>query len=69
MEFSSVHYFSDDTNLLLSHHSLEKLNQHINRDLLADEWLRANKLFLSSSKTELVIFKSKNKNITKNLNF
>ena len=60
IEFSSVHHFADDTNLL-SEHSLKKLNQHINRDLkLAVEWLRANKLSLNISKTELVILKSQN---------
>ena len=33
------------------------------------EWIRANRLLLNTSKTELVIFKSQNKIITKHLNF
>ena len=42
----------------------------MNRDLkLVVEWIRGNKLSLNTSKTELVIFKSRNKTITKNLNF
>ena len=42
----------------------------MNRDLkLVAQWIRANKLSLNTSKTELVIFKPKNKIITKHLNF
>ena len=33
------------------------------------DWLRVNKISLNSSKTEIIIFKSKKKKITKNLNF
>ena len=69
-EFSSVHYFADDTNLILTDRSMKKINKDINRDLkLVVEWIRANRLSLNTSKTELVIFKSKNKIITKHLNF
>ena len=70
IEFCTVHHFADNTNLLLVEKSLKKLNKHMNRDLkLVVEWIRANKLSLNTSKTELVIFKSRNKTITKNLNF
>ena len=70
IEFRTVHQFADDTNMLLVEKSLKKLNKHINRDLeLVVEWIRANKLPLNTSKTELVIFKSRNKTITKYLNF
>ena len=70
VEFSSVHHFADDTNLILTDKSMKKINKHINRDLkLVVQWIRANKLSLNTSKTELVIFKSKNKIITKHLNF
>ena len=70
VEFSSVHHFADDTNLILTDKSMKKINKHINRDLkLVVEWIRANRLSLNTSKTELVIFKSKNKIITKHLNF
>ena len=33
------------------------------------EWLRANKISLNTGTTELVLFRSKNKNITQNINF
>ena len=70
VEFSSVHHFADDTNLILTDKSMKKINKHINRDLkLVVQWIRANKLSLNTSKTELVIFKPKNKIITKHLNF
>ena len=68
--FSSVHHFSDDTNLLLIDKSLKKINKYINRDLkCAVDWIRANKLSLNTSKTEIVLFKTRNKIITKRLNF
>ena len=70
VEFSSVHHFADDTNLLLIDKSLKKINKHINRDLkLTVDWIRANKLSLNASKTEIVLFKPRNKKITKQLNF
>ena len=70
VEFSSVHHFADDTNLLLIDKSLKKINKHINRDLkLTVDWIRANKLSLNASKTEIVLFKPRNKKTTKQLNF
>ena len=70
VEFSSVHHFADATNLILTDKSMENINEHINRDLqLVVEWVRANRLSLNTSKTELLIFKPKNKITTKNLNF
>ena len=70
VEFSSVHHFADDTNFILTDKSMKRINKHINRDLkLVVESIRANKLSLNTSKTELVIFKSKNKIVTKHLNF
>ena len=33
------------------------------------QWLRANKISLNASKTEIILFKNQRKNITKNLNF
>ena len=54
---------------LLKNYILKKLNEHANRDLKLVKWIRANKLFLNTSKTELAIFKSRNKTITKHLNF
>ena len=70
IKFSTLHHFADDTNILLVEKSLKKLNKHMNRDLkLVVEWIRANNLPLNTSNTEHVIFKSRNKTITKNLNF
>ena len=47
----------------------QKVNEHINRDLkLTIDWIRANKLSSNAIKTEIVIFKARNKTITKNLN-
>ena len=61
---SEVYHFADDNT------SLKKLNKNINHDLkLLCEWLRANKISLNSSKTELILFRSKQKTINKNLNF
>lgn len=68
--FSEVTHFADDTNLLLADKSLKKINKHINHDLaLITTWLRANKISLNTSKTEIIIFRSKRKTITKKLNF
>ena len=32
IDFSTVHHFADDINLLLTENTLKKLNKHINRD-------------------------------------
>ena len=70
IEFSTVHHFSVDTMMFFVETSLKKVNKHIKRNLkIVLEWIRAIKLFLNTSKTELVIFKSRNKTITKHLNF
>ena len=53
---------TDDTNLILTDKSMKKINKRINRDLeLVVQWIKTNKLSLNTSKTELVIFKPKNK--------
>ena len=50
--------------------SLKKINKHISRDLkLIVDWIRANKLSLNASKTEIVLFKPRNKKCSKQLNF
>ena len=69
-EHAYMHHFAEATSLLYGHKSIKKINQIINfkiRKIV--RWLRANKIPLSSSKTEIIIFKSKKKKITKNLNF
>ena len=70
IEFSTVHHFAEDTNMLLVEKSLKKLKKQINRDLkLVVELISANKLSLNASKTEPVILKSRDKTITKRLKF
>ena len=67
---SEVYHFADDTSLIQTNTSLKKLNKNINHDLkLLCEWLRANKISLNSGKTELILFRPKQKTINKNLNF
>ena len=68
--FSSVHDFADDTNILYASSSLKDINKKINHGLSnLVQWLRANKISPNVSKTEIVIFKSHSKQITKHLNF
>lgn len=70
IRFSTVHHYADDTNLLLCNNSLKKINKHINHDLkLLTQWLKANKISLNTDKTEIMLFKPKNKPIKKHLNF
>ena len=53
-------HFADDTSILNCNKSLNKINQQVNHDLkLINTWLRANKISLNATKTEIVIFKSK----------
>ena len=68
--FSSVHHFADDTNILYVSSYLKDINKKINNDLSnLVPWLRANKISLNVSKTEIVIFKSHSKQFTRHLNF
>ena len=68
--FSSVHHFADDTNILYVSSSLKDINKKINHDLSnLIKWLRANTILLNVRKTEIVIFKSHSKCISKDLNF
>ena len=56
--------------MLYTSKSLKDINRKVNYDLRhIVEWLRANKISLNKGKTELVLFRSKNKKITKNMNF
>ena len=62
IKFCKVHHFADDTNLLCLSNSIKKLNKLVNADLKhLVNWLNANKISLSVKKTEMVIFKSKQK--------
>ena len=67
---SKVHHFADEINLLYISNSLKDKNRKVNYDLRhIVKWFRANKILLNSGKTELILFRSKNKNIIKNMNF
>lgn len=66
VEHSKVHHFADDTNLLYVNKSLKKSNSKINHDLSRIvHWLRANKISLNTSKTEIVSFRPRQKVIKK----
>ena len=52
VNFSKIHHFADDTNILYTSNSLKDMNRKVNRDLKSiAEWLKANKIFLNSGKT------------------
>ena len=60
MQSSSL--FADDTNLSCLGNSIKKLNKLINTDLKhLVNWLNASKISLNVKKTEMVIFKYKQK--------
>ena len=62
IKFCKVHHFADDTNLLCMSNSIKKLNKLVNADLKHQvNWFNANKISLNVRKTEMVIFKSKQK--------
>ena len=64
IHFSSTTHFADDTCLLLHGTNPKKMTKQMNIDLkLLRNWLRANKISLNASKTELLIFRSVRKNI------
>ena len=66
---SVVHHFADDTNITFSHKSLKKINKFINHGLsVLVQWLRANRISLNTNKTKFILFRTKNKKITKNPN-
>jgi hypothetical protein len=68
IHFSTARHFADDTNLLISNHSLKQLKKQLNIDLkILTVWLKANKISLNSSKTEILIFKNPNKPLTYDL--
>ena len=68
--YSDIHHFADDANLLYASKSIKDINRRVNFDLKnIIHWLRANKISLNADNTELILFRSKHKVITKNLNF
>ena len=64
IKYSKVRYFADDTNLLINNKSPKQLQKQLNMDLRnLCNWLKANKISLTASKTELLIFRHPNKKI------
>ena len=62
IEFCKVHHFAKDTNLQCLSNSIKKLNNLVNADLKClVSWLNGNKISLNIKKTEMLIFKSKQK--------
>ena len=62
IKFCKVHHFANDTHLFYLSNSIKKLNKLVNADLKRlVNWLNANKISLNVKKTEMVIFKSKQK--------
>jgi hypothetical protein len=66
--FSEPYLFADDTNLIHISSSMKSLNKKLNIDLkLLCRWLKANKIALNTSKTQLIIFKNKSRCLNFNL--
>ena len=64
IKFCKIHHFADDTSLLCHGNSIKKLNKVVNADLKhLVNWLNANKISLNVKKTEMVIFKFKQKKL------
>ena len=58
IRYYSVYHFADDTNLLNYNTSMKRMNKQVNQDLKnLTNWLKANKICLNVSKTEVVLFK------------
>lgn len=67
---SSMHYFADYTNTLFSHKVLKKINRYIDHDLFQTvQWLRASQISLNASKTEIILFQTNDKKVTKHISF
>ena len=64
IKYSKTRHFADDTNLLLANSSMKKIKKQLNIDLkILTAWLKANKISLNASKTEILIFRHPNKPI------
>ena len=61
--------FADDTNIFCSNNNIHALVNTVNEELKnVSDWLKASKLSLNIKKTQLLIFKAKNKKITQQIN-
>ena len=69
IRFSKTYHFADDTSIIQSNPSLERLSKQVNKDLSnLSNWLRANKR-LDVKKTELVIFSPRKRKIDHSFKF
>ena len=70
IRFSKTYHFADDTSIIQSNPSLERLSKQVNNDLSnLSNWLRTNKLSLNVKKTELVIFRPRKLKIEHSFKF
>ena len=70
VKYSDIHHFANDTNVLYTSKSIKDIKRKVKFDLKnIIHCLRANKISLNADKTELILFRSKNKVITQHLNF
>ena len=61
--------FADDTTIYYSHSNLNTLYTNLNKDLqILNDWFKTNKLSLSVSKTQYMIFNKKKTNVHKTQN-
>ena len=68
VKYSKVYHFADDTYMLQSDTSLKNVAKRMNFDLKnLSQWLKADKLSLKFTKTELIIFHSGSKKIDHSL--
>ena len=66
---SETFHFADDTCLLNIKDSVKQINKAVNKELkFLVQWLNANKISLNVTKTEVVIFKRKKKQLDCDLN-
>ena len=64
IKYSSIRLFADDTCILISNKSPKQLQKQLNIDLRnISNWLKANKISLNASKTELVVFRHPRKQV------
>ena len=64
IKFCKTRHFADDTNLLINNSSLKQIKKDLNYDLRQlCNWLKANKISLNCSKTELIIFRNPKKQL------
>ena len=64
IKYSITRHYADDTCLLIKNKSLKKIKKQLNLDLrVLTSWLKANKIYLNASKTEILIFRNPKKQI------